>query len=458
MRRRLLVLVVALPILFMLGMPSAQAGHDSDPHTRNLHPLGHTNDNRPVSSFTEPFFTDVAFWDDLAVQGIWFGGFRLVDISAPGNPKVLSEVDCGAFQGDVGVYGNLVFRSVDVPVTGQNAQDTCANDSLDVIAPEGGFEGIQIFQVDDPASASAADLVTVVGTDCGSHTQTVVPDPANNRVLIYVSSSAPGPVYGETVFGNECTAEHGKFQIVEVPLDDPAAASVIRDVPLGPAVGQEVSTDCHDIGVLWNGSRRLAACAGEHAIVWDITDPDDPVFLRDFTTPAVTSWHSAAFSWDGSVTVMGWEPGGGEEPECEASDPAVDKSIFFFDTATGELLGMWTLPRAQSVVENCTIHNYSVVPTAKRDVLTTGNYQAGTWVVDFTDPARPRTVAWSDPPPLDPANFTLGGAWGSYWYRGLIFETNITEGLNIFRLSDRTMAGARRMPFLNPQTQLGPVH
>jgi hypothetical protein len=94
----------------------------------------------------------------------------------------------------------------------------------------------------------------VVGTDCGSHTHTVVPDPANNRVLIYVSSSAPGSVYGEIVFGNECTAEHGKFQIVAVPLDDPASASVIRDVPLGPAAGQEVSTDCHDIGVLWNGS------------------------------------------------------------------------------------------------------------------------------------------------------------------------------------------------------------
>ena len=120
----------------------------------------------------------------------------MIDISAPGNPKVLSEVDCGAFQGDVGVYGDLVFRSVDAPVTAQTAQNTCANDSLDVIAPEGGFEGIQIFKVDDPANASAADLVTVVGTDCGSHTHTVVPDPANNRVLIYVSSSAPGPCTG----------------------------------------------------------------------------------------------------------------------------------------------------------------------------------------------------------------------------------------------------------------------
>jgi hypothetical protein len=86
-----------------------------------------------------------------------------------------------------------------------------------------------------------------------------------------------------------------------------------------------------------------------------------------------------------------------------------------------------------------------------------GNYQAGTWVVDFTNPARARTVAWSDPPPLDPANLTFGGAWGSHWYNSFIYETNITEGLNIFRLSDRATAGARRLPFLNPQSQVARV-
>jgi hypothetical protein len=171
----------------------------------------------------------------------------------------------------------------------------------------------------------------------------------------------------------------------------------------------------------------------------------------------VSAWHSGQFSFDGAITVMGWEPGGGEEPACEATDPAVDKSIFFFDTATGALLGTWVLPRPQSATENCTIHNFGIVPTAKHNVLVTGNYQAGTWVVDFTDPSRPYTVAWSDPPPIDPAHFTLGGAWGSYWYNGIIYETNITEGLNLFRLSDRVTAGARHQPFLNPQTQLGPV-
>jgi len=58
-------------------------------------------------------------------------------------------------------------------------------------------------------------------------------------------------------------------------------------------------------------------------------------------------------------------------------------------------------------------------------VAVSGNYQAGTWVTDFTDPANPVTVAWSDPPPLVPTQ--LGGAWSSYWYNNFVFESEITK-------------------------------
>ncbi len=34
-----------------------------------------------------------------------------------------------------------------------------------------------------------------------------------------------------------------------------------------------------------------------------------------------------------------------------------------------------------------------------------------------------------------------------------MYETNITEGLNVFRLSDQATAGAMRLDHLNPQTQ-----
>jgi hypothetical protein len=115
-------------------------------------------------------------------------------------------------------------------------------------------------------------------------------------------------------------------------------------------------------------------------------------------------------------------------------------------------LGQWTLPRPQSSAENCTIHNYNIVPLRSgRYVAVGGHYQAGTWVTEFTDPANPRTVAWSDPPPLVPPQ--LGGAWSSYWYNNFIYESEITKGLMVFRLSDPATAGAIRLDHLNPQTQ-----
>ncbi len=87
-----------------------------------------------------------------------------------------------------------------------------------------------------------------------------------------------------------------------------------------------------------------------------------------------------------------------------------------------------------------------------------GNYQAGTWVVDFTNPAAARTVAWSDPPPKPVPPGTIfccdvTGAWSSYWYNGFIYETNIGEGLNVFLLSGKVRASAMRLGHSNPQTQ-----
>jgi hypothetical protein len=83
--------------------------------------------------------------------------------------------------------------------------------------------------------------------------------------------------------------------------------------------------------------------------------------------------------------------------------------------------------------------------------VVSGNYQSGTSVVDFSNPQNATEFAWSDPPPIVPPD--LGGAWSSYWYNNFIYETNITEGLNIFRLSGNETGGAMRLDHLNPQTQ-----
>jgi hypothetical protein len=60
--------------------------------------------------------------------------------------------------------------------------------------------------------------------------------------------------------------------------------------------------------------------------------------------------------------------------------------------------------------ENCTVHNHNIVPLRRGCYVAVGGHYQGTWVVDFTDPANPVTVAFSDPDPIQPPN--LGGARG----------------------------------------------
>jgi hypothetical protein len=276
-------------------------------------------------------------------------------------------------------------------------------------------------------------------------------------------------VYSNNSSSTGCTGGDpaGDFiDVLQVPLDDPAGASLLRREPLeGPLTA--IPTGCHDAGLIL-GEANLLACASADAInVFDVGNRGgslaDPAFLFTVTEPGVGQagtngrWHSAAFTWDGEVLVAGWEPGGGAEPECETVDPPVDKSVFFYDARTGAKLGQWTLPRGQDgVAENCTIHNYNVVPVKDRYVLVSGNYQAGTWVTEFTDPANPVTLGYADPPALVPPD--LGGAWSSYWYNDFIYESSITEGLNVFRYRGHELKGARQLDHLNPQTQEFTLH
>ena len=146
--------------------------------------------------------------------------------------------------------------------------------------------------------------------------------------------------------------------------------------------------------------------------------------------------------------------GRGGEAQCQATSSLVNRSLFFFDADTGAALGTFVHPRPQTEFENCTWHNYNVVPTRRGYVLVSGNYQSGISVVDFTDPANASEIAYADPAPLATTlPIVSGGDWSSYWYDGRIYESDMRRGLIIWDLSDPAVAGARKLGHLNPQTQ-----
>jgi hypothetical protein len=440
--------VLAVLAVGLLTFPlAAAADHATRPHTDNIIAKGHSPD---FGSFLLPdgqrdANSDLAFWGNLAFHGD-YDGFRIVDISDPDNPQLVSRTRCNGDQGDIVVWEDVLVRSWNAPKTvPRNCDGT-------TVPP--GFEGVHIFDISnlaDPVLVGEVELSARPGADapgCGSHTATLVPDLADNRVLVYNATSGGNAALPAGL--QECDW----LDVLQVPLDDPGAATHLHREPL------QGGHAAHDSGAILGDVNLLAVASGHMSNVFSIGSPrggtpEDPVPLFTIEEPGVGvggNWHSAALTWDGEVIIMGWEPGGGSLPECEETDPPVKKSMFFYDADDGTKLGQWTLPRPQSSAENCTIHNYNIVPLRSgRYIAVGGHYQAGTWVTEFTNPAEPTTVAWSDPPPLVPTQ--LGGAWSSYWYNNFVYESEISKGLNVFRVADRRLAGAIRLPHLNPQTQ-----
>ena len=448
---------LALSLLALLVFPAgALAGHEADPASPNMEKLGH---NLEVPASAGAIHSDIAFWRNYAFQGS-YDGFRILDLSNPAAPAEVADVQCGASQGDMTISpdGKVLVRSQDTPriLPGNDIRQACHPGTGGSAAE--GFEGLQIFDVSNKRSPQ---FITAVPTDCGSHTHTQYYDRANNRLIIYVSRSG---CTGQTnnPYGLAGTNPLPRITAVEVPLANPATARVVNNnIPAG-------QNGCHDVAV-YEGIDRLYGACRPFMILWDIADPVNPVQLHAVTHPGVTptlgtsGWHSASFSWDGKILIAGWEPGGGVRPRCqETNAPLTDtadptdvqtaemKSVFFFRASDGALLNTWVLPRPQTDQEACTIHNYNPVPILDRHLLAMGNYTAGTSVLDFTDVMNPREVAWVDPRPVD---LNKGGAWSSHWYNRYLWESDIDEGLNVFRWASPFTARTLLMPLLNPQTQ-----
>jgi len=88
-------------------------------------------------------------------------------------------------------------------------------------------------------------------------------------------------------------------------------------------------------------------------------------------------------------------------------------------------------------------------------------YQGGVSVVDFTDPRKPKEIAFFDRGPMDAAKLLIGGFWSAYWYNGHIYGSEIGRGLDVLallpsdQLSQNELDAARLVTAerFNPQLQ-----
>jgi WD40 repeat protein len=378
--------------------------------------------------------SDIAFWGNIAVAGN-YDGFRVFNTDTH---QLLVDFRCRGPQNDVSLWQHngrlLLFQSIDTPQI--NGDTVCSQNRLsDTTAncqdPEHGcWEGIRIFDLTNP---SAPVYLKGVYTDCGSHTHTLVPDLANNRMLIYVSSYPAGT-------GSRCQVPHAKISIVSVPLDAPETASVIAQPPIdAPAY---IGVGCHDITVFMAIHKAAASCQTQ-AQIWDITDPANPDTLHPLRIfrAGVNFWHSAEFTWDGQYVVTD------DESFTGTCQPGNDGQISIWRVSDGQLMSTYMIPRPQT--QYCSVHNGNVIPVNGRYLLVAAWYFGGTSVVDFTDPTQPHEVAYYDAQ----GSPVAGEVWSSYWYNGKIYANDMQRGQDVFNIVLPSTQYGATFTHLNAQTQ-----
>jgi hypothetical protein len=439
--------------------------------------------------------SDLAFQGNHLFQGNFYG-VNIYDISNPANTTLLTSMVCPGGQGDVSVYKNLLFMSVEMP----NGRLDCGVQGFPPEPPPAAghekerrlpaaqkdrFRGVRIFDISDIKNPKQ---VAAVQTCRGSHTHTLVLDP-NDRENVYIYVSGVSFVrQAEELAG--CSGEKPdkdpntalfRIDVIKVPVAAPQDAKVVSSPRLfiDPRTGalnglnnggthgkggeKPQDTDqCHDITVYSAIGLAAGACSG-NGIVLDIKDPVHPKRLDAVNDPNYSYWHSAWFSNDGSKVVFTDEWGGGLGARCRPNDPNKWGADAIFSLKENKLsfANYYKLPAAQVDTANCVAHNGSLIPVPGRDIEVQAWYQGGVSVVDFTDAAKPFEIAYFDRGPIDPKMLVLGGEWSAYWYNGSIYGSEIARGLDVFELTPSKFltqneidaAKAVRVSELNVQNQ-----
>src|SRR5436853_321568 len=414
--------------------------------------------------------SDLAFQGSRLFQGNFYG-VNIYDISNPAKAQLLTSMICPVGQGDLSVYKNLRFMSVEQP----NGRLDCGVQGFPPAPPpppgqekkptipapqKERFRGVRIFDISDIRSPKQ---IAAVQTCRGSHTHTLVVDPKDkNNVYIYVSGTSfvrqNEELAGCSGEGPDKDPNTSLFRIdvIKVPLAAPRDAKVVSSprVFIDPRTGAfnglnnggthgkegvDKPTDtnqCHDITVYSAIGLAAGACSG-NGIVLDIKDPVHPKRLDAVNDPNYSYWHSASFSNDGTKVVFTDEWGGGLGARCRANDPKQWGADAVFRLKNNKLsfASYYKLPAAPGDTENCVAHNGSLIPVPGRDIEVQAWYQGGISIVDFTDADHPVEIAYFDRGPIDPRMLILGGDWSAYWYNGQIYTAEIARGLDVFELT-----------------------
>jgi hypothetical protein len=275
--------------------------------------------------------------------------------------------------------------------------------------------------------------------------RTVAATAASGQGMVFVDVTDPTQpeVIGQALGGGEANVHN----VAVVPgthlvynsrsVDTPGVDIVDASDPANPEVlGTFNDLTCHDIA--FDGENERAFCAGvRETQIWDVSDPEQPEILTRIHNPAINIHHWALPADNGSLLVIGDEFAGSTDAAagCYAAqeNPTDDHTVsdpvgavWFYDISdeTQPVPLGWVAPElpANNVPPTpCTAHFGELLPD--RDKMVIGWRAAGTYVVDYADPATPEIVDHVTP---------VGDNWETRYHNGYLFSGDTDRGVDVF--------------------------
>jgi hypothetical protein len=377
--------------------------------------------NLPIDPGTQGIAaSDLELHGNYAFVGSYGEGVVIVDVSDPRQPKRVGKFDCPGGQNDVQLSPDGRYLALAIETTSNKCHP--------------GDEGTSIIDVSDPTKPME---VGWIGQD-------VLVDGSHNNTLDW-----------PRLYVDQYINTYSKLEIFD--LSTPSRPKKIGGINYN---GQDSH---HDLIVDHrpDGKSLAYAASINYTDVIDVTDPTKPVLRERIRDPQLGISHQAEPNHDRTLLLATDEYGGGNATgacggsggarvpapgiPAQFTDPASLGALHLYrlapdGTISGEngldKAGVFNIPyqpNDDNPEAGCTIHVFWQAPNENR--LVTAWYGRGTRVVDFSDPANPKQLAFFVPTGAD--------TWSAKPHNGYIFSGDIVRGLDVFRY---TGEGGSRWP------------
>lgn len=326
------------------------------------------------------------------------GGMRIIDVTNPAKPKLVSFLKCTLIQNDVQISHDQK--------TVMLAQDPTGRPDGCLAFSKRGFMTVDITNLKKPKPIGFAE------NPDGSHNTTAHP----TKPYVYNSSSGETP---------------GDVHIWSIK--NPAKPKIVNVyTPL-------VTSAPHDISFNEDGSMAVLAGGGKNIEVLDTSDPENPVLLTKMLCVDCQLTHDAKFTPDSKYIIVGDEAAGGGTFPCPGG------ALHFFEIQGTKqqpvlvMVGFYEpnelVFSAGQTIGSCTSHVFDISDDGNR--LAISWYTAGTRYLDISNKSGlgfgtmgngPHEIGWFIP--------EEGDTWSSKLYKGpYIYSNDLNRGFDVYKIT-----------------------